>query len=214
MYLQDFINKYNGKKIDFDGAYGNQCVDLFRFFNKEVLEIAQPKGVNGAKDFWGNYANDPNLYNNFDKIANTPSFVPQFGDIAIFNNGTHGHISICNGKGTTSRFESFDQNYPTNSACHIQSHNYKEFYGVLRPKNQSKLSAPVSTNFTVRVDKAIANVRSKPNSQSALAGSKQLEKGNTFVAVGTVVGENVSGNNIWYQSAKGNFVWSGDLTRI
>lgn len=77
MYFRDFMNKYMGKYVDYDGAYSAQCVDLFRQFNKEVLEIAQPRGVNGAKDFWKNYSTDPNLYNNFDKIANTPTFVPQ-----------------------------------------------------------------------------------------------------------------------------------------
>ena len=76
MYLADFFKKYNNKKIYYDKAYGAQCVDLFRQFNKEVLGISQPRGVNGAKDFWSNYSKDANLYNNFSKIANTPAFVP------------------------------------------------------------------------------------------------------------------------------------------
>ena len=219
MYLQDFFNKYNGKKVDWDKAYGAQCVDLFRYFCSEVLEISQPKAVKGAKDFWGNYSSDAILKSNFDKIANTPTFKPQFGDIAVFYNGTYGHISICTGKGTTSKFESFDQNYPTGSACHFEQHDYKTFYGVLRPKNQSKLIAPVQSEFNVRVDKDKAVVRTTPysvpdNNRVPQPNNLTLVKGNTFVAVGTVIGEAINGNNVWYLSKQGNFVWSGGLAKI
>lgn len=212
MYLSDFLKKYNNKKIDYDKAYGAQCVDLFRQFNKEVLGISQPRGVNGAKDFWSNYGVDPNLYNNFNKIANTPNFVPQFGDIAIWGNGTYGHIAICTGKGDVNKFESFDQNYPTGSACHYVTHNYSGFLGVLRPKAQNKIKV---TEFKVRVDKSCgAYVRKEPNTKSALAGSKLLKKGDVFVATEIVNGENVSGNNKWYHSKVGNYVWSGGCTKI
>lgn len=28
MTLEEFVKKYNGKKVDYDNAYGAQCVDL------------------------------------------------------------------------------------------------------------------------------------------------------------------------------------------
>ena len=34
MVFQDFIDKTRGKKIDVDGLYGEQCVDLFNYWNK------------------------------------------------------------------------------------------------------------------------------------------------------------------------------------
>jgi len=81
--------------------------------------------------------------------------------------------------------------------------------------NSSGKVATKPTLFWVRVDKAKACVRNKPNSKTgALAGSRYLYRGTTFQASGTVIGENVSGNNIWYKSWKGNYVWSGGLTRI
>lgn len=214
MYFKDFINKNNGKVIDFDGAYGGQCVDLFRFYNRDVLEIAQPKPGN-AKDFWGNYTSDPNLYNNFERIANTPTFVPIEGDVMIWGNGKYGHIAVCTGDGDTNWFNSFDQNYPIGSACKIVKHNYNNVLGVLRPKAQNKIKAPVITYYNVRVDKACgAYVRSQPNTGASLAGSKTLKKGDVFKATELVDGENVSGNNKWYHSKVGNYVWSGGLTRI
>lgn len=114
----------------------------------------------------------------------------------------------------------------TGSHCHYESRTKAgtAYAGTLNISNISGIPnalgiyndgyKPTNTTFTVRVDKAKAMVRSQPNSTSALAGSKELVKGNTFVSVGTVQGENVSGNNIWYKSEKGNYVWSGGLTRI
>ena len=32
MVLKDFIKKNTGACLDYDGAYGGQCVDLFRFY--------------------------------------------------------------------------------------------------------------------------------------------------------------------------------------
>ncbi len=50
MTLTQFIKKYLGTKVDFDGRFGAQCVDLFRQYCAEVLEAPQPPAVEGAKD--------------------------------------------------------------------------------------------------------------------------------------------------------------------
>lgn len=135
MTLDQFKNKWLGKKADFDGAYGGQCVDLFRFYNKEVLEIAQPKSVVGAADFWSNYDSDPNLKNNFTKIVNSPTFVPNEGDVVVWTRragGGFGHIAIYL-RGDVNKFTSLDQNWPTLSKVTETEHNYTNVYGVLRP---------------------------------------------------------------------------------
>ena len=139
MTLQEFVAKYNGKKIDWDLAYQGQCVDLFRQYVHEVLVLSQPKSVQGAADFWTNYESDPVLNQNFTKISNSETFVPQAGDIGIWNRkagGGFGHVGVCTGKGDVNTFESFDQNWKTISVCELISHNYTNFYGVLRPNRK------------------------------------------------------------------------------
>lgn len=215
---KEFINYYNGKAIDYDGVAGAQCVDLAKLYVNKVFGLSTGAWGN-AKDWYLNYNNIANLKNNFTRIANTPSFVPQKGDIVVWGAGlgnTYGHIAIATGEGNTSQFYSYDMNWG-GKACKKVLHNYKGFLGVLRPNNQNKIiENSISNNlFWVRVDKETACVRNKPNSKTgALAGSQYLKKGAKFQASGTVVGENVSGNNIWYKSWKGNYVWSGGLTRI
>lgn len=147
MDLQEFINKYNGKLVT---NQGNQCVALFRQFCTDVLRIGQPQPTfqgfsdRGARHFYENFNTDKILVDNFIKIENTPTFVPQKGDIAVWqitpSGNKYGHIAICTGKGNTSKFEVFEQNGVTNRNSVINSNqNYKKILGFLRPKNQNVL---------------------------------------------------------------------------
>lgn len=139
-----FVEKWLGKKADFDGAYAGQCVDLFRFYVQDVLRHPQPKGVNGAKDFWTNYEGDPNLNKYFKKITNTPTFVPIKGDVVVWNGragGGYGHIAIFL-EGDVNSFISFDQNWPTLSKCTKTKHDYKNVYGVFRPNVTEETPKP------------------------------------------------------------------------
>jgi len=135
MTIDQFITKYLGKKVDWDGAYGGQCVDLFRQYLNDVLNFPQPRGVVGAADFWTNYDSDPNLKNNFQKIANSPTGVPAKGDVMVWNKkagGGFGHIAIFL-EGNVNLFTSLDQNWPTLSKVTKTVHNYTNVLGWLRP---------------------------------------------------------------------------------
>lgn len=129
MTLDEFIDKYDGKGIDYDGSFGNQCVDLYRQYVKEVLGYPQSPPVVGAKDIWDTY-----LPEYFKRIENTPTGIPEKGDIVIFGTGLgrFGHVSVFI-EGTMTRFKSFDQNYPTGSLCHVQGHTYNAVLGWLTP---------------------------------------------------------------------------------
>ena len=51
MTLTQFIKKYLGTNVDFDGKFGYQCVDLYRQYCKDVLNVKQQSpAVEGAKD--------------------------------------------------------------------------------------------------------------------------------------------------------------------
>lgn len=131
MTVEQFFEKYNGKGIDFDGAFGNQCVDLYRQYVKEVIQALQSAPVVGAKDIWVTYDKKA-----FKAIKNTPKGIPQLGDIVIwqaFSGNKYGHVAIFS-KGTAKTFTSFDQNYPVGSLCHFQKHYYNNVIGWLHPK--------------------------------------------------------------------------------
>ncbi|MDR2731409.1 MAG: CHAP domain-containing protein [Treponema sp.] len=99
MTLGDFICRYYGKKIDFDGQFGAQCVDLIRQYFRDVWDMSiQPEGVIGAQEFYLNHEQRPiqKVYTErveYKKGQNIPS-----GAVVVFGNaGTNkfGHIGIC-----------------------------------------------------------------------------------------------------------------------
>lgn len=76
MVFNEFVRLFNNKATDFDKGSGVQCVDLCKMFIYYVLEI-EPKAIGNAEAYWRRYNELSYLYTNFDKIPNTPSFVPR-----------------------------------------------------------------------------------------------------------------------------------------
>lgn len=128
MTFTEFMAKWNGKYVEVAGSANaqNQCVDLANAYIRDVLNLPIIEWTN-AKDFPSKGGD------NYTYILNTPTGVPQEGDLVIWG-GTYGHIAIFI-EGDVNSFRSFDQNYPTGSPCHVQNHTtYNNVLGWMRPK--------------------------------------------------------------------------------
>ena len=135
MNYNEFINKYVGKSIDYDGVAGVQCVDLIKLYLDKVYNIKLGSFGN-AKDYFINYDKSLSFKNSFEKIVNTANFVPIQGDICVWGAGLgnkYGHVAIATGKGNTKLFYSYDLNWGSKEVKLVE-HNYKGFLGVLRYK--------------------------------------------------------------------------------
>jgi hypothetical protein len=133
MQVKEFFDTFEGLWVETnrgEPATNEQCVDLWRAYNKKV--IGGPFMLGNAVDFWTIYPVDF-----YDKIPNTPTAVPRLGDVIIWGTtyGKYGHIAICTDIADTKGFTSFDQNDPLNSSCHYQPHKYTGVLGWLRPKH-------------------------------------------------------------------------------
>ena len=137
MTLDKFIEKYNGKFVDWDGKHSYQCMDLMRYYVSEVLKFSPYDVISAspsAKQCFQNFKS--NKY--FVKVINTPTGVPKKGDIVFwgtypFVTGLAGHMAIfCDGN--ASCFISFDQNYPNNQPCKYVNHSYRGVLGWLTPR--------------------------------------------------------------------------------
>lgn len=93
MTFDEFIKNYETKQVDYDNAFGSQCVDLFRQYSKEVLQIGEHTGaVVGAKDLYLNFEKMPLMKKHFGKV-----YTPHKGDIVIFNSTSsnkYGHVAL------------------------------------------------------------------------------------------------------------------------
>lgn len=133
MNYNEFINKYVGKSIDYDGVSGVQCVDLIKLYLDKVYNI-KVGSCGNAKDYFINFDKLP-IKNSFEKIVNTANFVPAQGDICVWGSiiSKYGHVAIATGEGDTKYFYSYDLNWGSKNVKKVL-HSYKGFLGVLRYK--------------------------------------------------------------------------------
>ena len=126
-----WVYAQEGKFLDYDGAYGAQCVDLIAYYYKYLGQSKYVKG-NGC-DYVSNALPDGWI-----RIKNTADFVPEPGNIAVWGTelSAYGHVAIILSADVHS-FVSMDQNWPRGSACKRVTHNYNKFWGVIRPNFKS-----------------------------------------------------------------------------
>lgn len=96
MDTKQFVDTYYGTKIDFDSAFGAQCVDLFRQFNKDVFGFPHTGGVDGAKDLWELYGKLPEEKKYYEQIKKEGT-IPIEGDAVIFGStptNKYGHVAV------------------------------------------------------------------------------------------------------------------------
>lgn len=176
MTFDSFISKYFGQEIDYDGVSGVQCVDFVKLYLDNVFGIKAGAWGN-ARDYWTDFDIREPLKKNFTKISNTPDFVPEKGDIVVWNGdisskNDYGHIAVASGEGNTSYFYSYDQNWNGKAMKKIK-HNYIALYGVLRPKDKSNIfTVPTVKNGTY----SLTNVRGIYNGAGAKTGRKKVNE--------------------------------------
>jgi len=140
MTFEEFVIKYNGKYIDYDGFYGFQCVDLMRQYVKEaeglMPYIAIPTKGN-AKDIFNNFK-DNQFYQ---KVKNGLTNMPKKGDIVFWGYpyGLYwdkykpvwaGHVAVVSDAWLMGLI-SFDQNWGKPNFCRYVNHTYKGCLGWL-----------------------------------------------------------------------------------
>ena len=127
MTLTQFIKKYQGTKVDFDGKFGAQCVDLFRQYCAEVLEVPQPPAVEGAKD----------IIKNPGKLSVTKDSVLadySRGDVLIWGatkTNPYGHVAILVSVYNTKYFVVLEQDGFKQDGCKLAFRSRENLLGCL-----------------------------------------------------------------------------------
>ena len=146
MTYEEFKNKYNGKYVDWDGQYGNQCWDLVQTYATECLEI--PSWVFSGCGMVSNMLYPPkrNDLDTFFEEVPINNMIP--GDICIWDYGNDvGHVAIFdNWDGEKCWY--FSQNYPLHSNSHLQV-IYEGNWHAFRLKKEE----PPKTEITPNVER-------------------------------------------------------------
>jgi len=132
--IDQFSAKYQNGYWDYDGAYGAQCVDLFNFYNRDVV---------GAPFIQVSYAYQ--LYSSFPAPASTyydkvpAGSVPSKGDVAVWSttlpgSGGAGHVAVVMGVVDSTHLLVIEQNSPTGAKTLVENHSTSYLLGYLHPK--------------------------------------------------------------------------------
>lgn len=90
MTLSEFVVKYHNVRVDFDKLYGATCVDLYRQYLKDVIQIDQTPSVVGAKQIWERHG----------ALKKREPYAEKAGDILVWDGNSsnpYGHVAICLG---------------------------------------------------------------------------------------------------------------------
>ena len=213
--IKSFFEANIGKSFDYDRVSGVQCVDLIKKYLNDVFNIKAGSWGN-AKDYFKLYSKRAPLVENFEKIKNTPEFIPCFGDICVFD-GENGHICICTGVDcTTSKFQSIDLNFGSKKVETVV-HHYTNFLGVLRPKNLYKVGYTATLKSNVHVRTAPAQSAAAVKISDLTADAKKHLTQN-FVAIlkkdtRVTVKSSIKNGDIWIKTPSGYMaaIYKGDV---
>ena len=132
MKLDEFINRYINTKVDFDKAFGAQCVDLFRQYCKDVLNIPHTGAVEGAKDIFLSYDKFPLEQKYFKKYSKNN---PEPADVIIWNEtktNKYGHIAIVVSYLSNNKVLVFEQDGFKQNGAKLSIRTTENMLGVLR----------------------------------------------------------------------------------
>ncbi|MDE5604132.1 MAG: CHAP domain-containing protein [Eubacterium sp.] len=146
--FESWVKLYLGKKTDWDGWYGVQCVDLIDCYINKCLGLKVGYWGN-AKYWWLERKTSAWLKENFEFI--TPTYKNgelKKGDIGIRTSGTYGHIFVIAEPDANGSFAYYDQNATGNGdamTLRTKAYNSSNINGILRPKNQAPLKSATAT---------------------------------------------------------------------
>ena len=130
--LNNWINAHNNRYLDYDNAYGAQCVDMYSYYTTGFVG-GKPIPVGYAPEIYNSY--DSSVYNRLGN--NVPG---RIGDVAIWGRGPYtplGHVAIVvgdNGNGTLRVLHSNATSLGSAGNSVISNISKSALYGYLRPK--------------------------------------------------------------------------------
>jgi uncharacterized protein YukE/surface antigen len=138
---RDFAAKWEGKYLDYDHHYGNQCFDVFAQYNHDVVggKDIHAATTGGAKDLYNDYATN-GAAARYDRVPGSERPAP--GDVVVWGTGKYGHVGVVTGV-TESGYTVLEQNTDARASDNTTgalpktvTHRFGEssLLGYLRPK--------------------------------------------------------------------------------
>jgi hypothetical protein len=174
------IMSWVGQGLDYDGYYGNQCVDLVNFLARYL----------GTGPFSGPTALNLVAPAGWHWVANTPAGVPPEGAVVKANYAPAGHVFIALAGATTNNIPCIEQNWNGIMRVTQGNHDYSHVLGWWVRDGAPPAPVPVAAGpagqRSVPINVPIVNVRTAPSVSAPIVGS--LHQGYCIIQ-GTVPGD-------------------------
>ena len=170
----------NASVLDYDGAYGAQCVDLIKYY---YVYLGNSAVTGNGKDYATN-----SLPSGWSRVQYTSGFVPQPGDIAVWTTGGggYGHVAIVI-SANASTMTVVEQNWVGKYCSSRSNASTSGIWGVIRPDFAASY-ADLGTDFTAPI---LNKAAWKPIENSYTESDKPPVRIQT---------ENGKANQLWYFS--------------
>lgn len=131
--------KIGGNAVDWDGAYGVQCVDFILWYSKEFWGVSYASGGNANAYSWNT------MPSGWTRIQYSSDFTAKPGDIAVWtfcDGSSYGHVGVvtsADSSGMTIAEQWSSTGIAASRSGKVQSRYFKyndgknTFYGVVRP---------------------------------------------------------------------------------
>lgn len=158
---KQFFQKYNGKPVDYDGAYGSQCVDLFQQYTHDYYGKYSPIGGSGGAREIASRLSEMGYDKFYDKVNISQA---QYGDWLIWDaysmGSEYGHVAMFVSFDGSDRVKAFGTNQG-GSGANIVSLPKKGIIAVLRPRSSggkgSKKNKSVVKHLSTKSNRPILN---------------------------------------------------------
>ena len=192
-----WVQSQVGKALDYDGAYGAQCVDLIKYYY-DYLGCASYARGNGS-----DYATNA-LPSGWTRLKGAQ---PRLGDILVYTGGynNYGHVATYE-----SDYVSYHQNfngkqYVVRATCKYNALN-NPYWGVIRPDfggsapvSAASWEGPSATNITESNAYLSGKVNFSQTMNTTQVGVRIYDSSNTRIALkDEYVNYNTTYVNIWY----------------
>jgi len=171
-----------GKAIDYDGAYGVQCVDLFSYFCAKQIGRVASTGNGQARGFWKVTRNSVEKLG-FQSITKKTDLT--VGDWIITDDGDYGHIGMVTKiikKGAMVKL--LGENQPKKYTTEI-NYSLSKFLGAFRYKGWTTIIRTTTSTkkyYKVKAGDTLSAIAKKYNTTV-----KQLAKWNNIADVNLIV---------------------------
>jgi hypothetical protein len=183
MSFQTFKSNWIGKRVDADGAYQYQCVDLIRQYLHDERGLAKTGAWGNAINYWTNPAGQ--VLSVCDKVAGSAAST---GDIVILKGlagNPSGHIGIATGGINASQVEILEQNGSSGNGDGLDGNAIRTRYvdrsrvaGLLRLKPTN--NPPQGGNTVILTEEAVKTLYRRLFNREGDAGGVKNYTGKTL----------------------------------